>query len=219
MRSPSRHVLILAAIFAVGGALYGLETRRWSSVEDVVDPARFDAIGPVIGRWRGDDPTTKWNDKEKTFLYARRYVRPDGRALTASVVSGPSGFVAAHTPDVCYPGSGHRMQGEPVKSELAAPFGSVTAWCGDFHKQTETASSRLKVFWTMTADGSWEAPSYARVYFARARTLTKCYVIVPYAEGDPGAADEVYRDFAPAFLAEVNARLFAPPNGPAAKPG
>jgi hypothetical protein len=206
-----RHLLILAVVFAAGGAIYGLETNRWSSAEDVVKSERFAAIGAAVGNWTGDEPTINIDEKEKTYTYTRRYKRRDGRMVQASVVGGPAGFIAAHTPDVCYPGTGYQMKGDVSRAELATPSGPARTCVGDFAKHDAVGSHFMKIYWCWSDDGHWDAPTYPRFYYARSRGLTKIYLIVPYAEDDLARADELFREFAPVFLAEVGARMFPRP--------
>lgn len=216
MLKPLPFAAVLALV--AGGALvHGAVTLRWSAFEtNVALTERLHALEVRADGWRSEVVPTEMPTNERSTATSRRYLGPDGRAASVSLISGIPGSVATHTPDVCYPGSGYKTLRGPKKESLALPDGRTgEVYVADFEKKTQTRVERVRVRWAWTTDGTWVAPDSPRWQFAkqlRAPTIYKVYVAVPLPAGEGDAApdeDAPTRAFAAAAWAQY-AGAFAP---------
>jgi hypothetical protein len=150
---------------------------------------------------------------EATGYVSRVYANPKkGVRVTVLMLGGPTGPIGAHTPDVCYAGSGYEMAGRSQKKALSLPGGAgATYWTARFEKKG-AFEPPLRVGWMWGTDGDWVAASDPRTEFALRGALYKLYV--QYSEAParpaPGAAPDPLEVFLADFLPEVKKAL-APP--------
>jgi hypothetical protein len=216
MTLRTTHLVGAVLLLVAGGAVHGMWTHRWSGTaihEDGLDLlARLD--GPV-GAWAPGPavPVAERDIPKGTKATSRQFVNEKlGKRLVVSVTSGVPGVVAAHTPDVCFLGSGYRLKNPPSKQTLPlADGGTVTFYLADFEKTTASGTEAVRCRWAWTADGTWHAPDYPRLFFARSQAslpvLYKVYVVHPIGDEDLTKSDP-YRTFA-ADLAATLGRQFA----------
>ncbi|WP_020470504.1 hypothetical protein [Zavarzinella formosa] len=209
LRMP--HFLGAIVLLAVGGVVHGKWTHRWS--ETTLAQGGEDLLSKVtepVGDWKpgaffhinANDVPKKTQTMSRQFAHQRT-----NRTLVVSLTSGVPGIVAAHTPDVCYLGSGYKLKSAVTKENIPLPDGrSVAFYVADFQKTTATVSETVRVRWAWSADGQWEAPDYPRLFFARRQlqlpVLYKLYVVNVVDETDLTKTDP-YRTFA----AELASRL------------
>jgi hypothetical protein len=176
--------LPLAVAFAVllgTGILHGLWTDRWSTGEEPgAWAARLADVPLTIGDWDAhgiDLEPQQLQVAEVAGSLARNYVnRRTGEVVSVIVVCGHPGPISVHTPDVCYPGSGHELLGAPAP--IAVPAGGPDLfWMARFRKDESAEPSYLRVFWAWNASGHWQAATAPRLEFARSPTLYKLYVV------------------------------------------
>lgn len=205
------HFLGALIVLVAGGVVHGMWTHRWAEK----DPSEggVDLLAKLddsVGEWRPGaffDIDAK-NIPEKTKFVSRSFAHErSNRTSVVSVCSGVPGIVAAHTPDVCYLGSGYKLKSAVTKETVNVPGGGTASfYVADFQKTTATASDIVRVRWAWSADGKWEAPDYPRLYYARRQlqlpVLYKLYIVNVVDETDL-TKSEVYRTFA----GELTARL------------
>lgn len=198
------HMMGAILLLAIGGGVHGMWTHRFSSTN--LATTGDDLLSTV------KEPISEWNPGQffeinandipkKTQTVSRQFVNgKTNRTLVVSLTSGVPGIVAAHTPDVCYLGSGYKLKSAVSKETLPLPGGKTTLfYVADFQKTTATGSETVRVRWAWSADGSWEAPDYPRLFFARRQlqlpVLYKLYVVNVLDESDLTKNDP-YRTFA-----------------------
>jgi hypothetical protein len=148
-----------------------------------------------------------------TVVSCRQFVNEKtNKRVVVSITSGVPGVVAAHTPDVCFLGSGYKLKGPPSKQTLPLPGGgSVSYYLADFEKTSAAGTESVRCRWAWTADGTWQAPEYPRLFFAKSQVnlpvLYKMYIVHPIGDEDLTKSDP-YRTFA-ADLAATLGRQFA----------
>lgn len=209
------HLVGAMAVLAVGGVVHGMWTHRWSG--DVVRQAGTDLLAAAdapLGDWR-PGPATPVEERlspKGTTATSRQFVNDkDHKRAVASVTCGLPGVVAAHTPDVCFLGSGYRLKNPPSKQTLPLPGGgSVTFYVADFEKTTAAGTEAVRCRWAWTADGTWHAPDYPRLFFAQSQAtlpvLYKLYVVHPI-EGDDLTKNDPYRTLAADLAAALGRSL------------
>lgn len=204
MTFRTTHFVVAVLIVAAGGVVHGMWTHRWSGT--AVSDAGVDLLAKIeepVGDWLpgASAPVGERDIPKGTKATSRQFVQQSGgRRAVVSVTWGVPGTVAAHTPDVCFLGSGYKLKGPPSKQTLPiAGGGSVSFYVADFEKTTATGTEAVRCRWAWTADGTWHAPDYPRLFFARSQAslpvLYKLYVLHPVGDEDLTKSDP-YRTFA-----------------------
>lgn len=216
IRTP--HMIGVVGLLLAAGVVHGMWTHRWSGQattatgQDLL--ANLDA--PLGEGWTaGAFLNVGEKDAPKGTTIVSRAFTSDKRSkpITVSVASGIPGVVAAHTPDVCYLGSGYTLKNPPTKQTLPLSNGGTASfYMADFQKTSATGTETVRVRWAWSADGTWQAPDYPRLFFAQSQwqlpILYKLYVVHPVDDEDLTKNDP-YRTFA-ADLAVTLGRQLQP---------
>jgi len=119
-------------------------------------------------------------------LAARRYHNDrTGEDVTAVLLCGPPGPVAAHGPEACYRGIGFAATSAPVRVRL--PGGGAEFWSARFRGDGPGGPRVLRVLWAWGGGpGGWSAPDHPRLRFAAAGVLYKLYLIHEPGDGPAG---------------------------------
>jgi hypothetical protein len=168
-------------------------THRWSG--DTARDAGVDLLAGLeapLGDWQPGPavPVAERDIPKGTRATSRQFANEKAnKRAVASVTCGVPGVVAAHTPDVCFLGSGYKLKNPPSKQTIPlAGGGSVTFCVADFEKTTAAGTEAVRCRWAWTADGTWHAPDYPRLFFARSQVnlpvLYKLYVVHPIGDED-----------------------------------
>ena len=214
-RMKTTHLVGAVGLLVAGGVVHGMWTHRWS--DGGAREAGVDLLGKVdapLGDWQPGPaiPVGERDIPKGTMATARHFVHEKaGKRAVASLTSGVPGVVAAHTPDVCFLGSGYKLKGPPSKQTLPlAAGGNVTFYVADFEKTTATKSETVRCRWAWTADGTWHAPDYPRLFFAKSQVslpvLYKLYVVHPLGDDDLTKNDP-YRTLAADLAAALGRQL------------
>lgn len=206
-------MLMCFGLLAVGAVVHGAATHRWAAV---TPPAgwveRLHSHILQLGDFTGEEVPNDLPVKEKSVATSRRYTSPTGSvSVVVSIITGPPGAVATHTPDVCYPSSGYKTLRGPIRETVELPGGGVAVYyVADFEKATATRTARQRVRWAWATDGRWLAPDRPRFEFLRFADLAKIYIVtsVPDEPGGPGDDAPTVRQFVAATFAQY-AGLFA----------
>jgi hypothetical protein len=205
-------VLVASAVVAVG-LLEGIWSNRWGSSEDnELTAARLERIPMNLGNWMGTDAPLDAKIirvAEATGSLSRVYVnRQTGARIDILLLTGPTGPIGAHTPDVCYGGLGYSMQGtaKPVRIDWSG--GHADFWNARFVKKVRFDGS-LQVFWAWGVDGNWEASINPRADFALRSTLNKLYVVLMDNRADEMHQPDLntFKEFLGEFLPLVKKAL------------
>jgi hypothetical protein len=206
-----RSIHLLAALLLVlgTGLVHGLWTDRWIQTDEPqASAARLELLPMDFGEWRGKEVTinpTALSIGEIVNYKQRQYVNVrTGAEFTILVVCGKPGAISVHTPEVCFPGAGYKMLGEPRSATLSVGEGSPDAEfkTARFLRADSPDNSEMEAFWAWTTDGHWQAPNYPRWTFGRYAALYKLYVIRK-ASSKSGSTEEQLRP-ARDFMIELN---------------
>src|SRR5262245_24191864 len=101
-------VLIVFAVVGLvaAGVLEGMRTNRWGASEEVKTVAeRLTKVPGAFGEWTSKDAVMDPNIMKvagATGYVDRTYTNGvTGETLGVLILSGPSGPIGAHTPDIC----------------------------------------------------------------------------------------------------------------------
>jgi hypothetical protein len=207
---------ILPAALAIGavilsGAVHGYWTGRWEAPSGPqVGPAgaRLDAVALQLGDWEGvalerNQPPVPGIDG---VLY-RRYVHQlSGQAVTVFLVCGKAGPVATHSPDSCYAANGFQVQ-NPSRYTLTTPAAEFKT--ARMVKKKASEETKLRIFWSWSANGAWTAPNDARLPFARQTALYKLYLIRELTRPGETLEEDPSIDLMRQLLPELQRGLFS----------
>jgi hypothetical protein len=125
------------------------------------------------------------------------------------LICGAPGPTSVHTPDVCYRGAGFEMKGKIARHTEEVPGLAPVEMCtAQFHKPQSAFPEQLRIYWTWSTTGEWNAPVYPRWHFAGQTVLYKLYVIRSTLHTGSTDRDEVCMKFLHEFLPEVNKVAF-----------
>lgn len=204
------NVALVAGLVALTTVGHGYLTNRWSlQAAPAATNEILQSIEGRIGDWEAGEATVTPEEGDKAFAVSRKFTHPGlGRTIQVMLISGHSGKVTTHTPDICFPASGYLQRGAVDRASYAMPDGQAKAglYVGEFQKNTATTTDTLRVRWTWTADGTWDAPKSPRWYYGPSALLHKLYIVHSSIEGDP-IKEETYRDFVVQLLERVGRRV------------
>jgi hypothetical protein len=198
------HALFAIVLLGAAGFAHGKWTHRWSEQKNLEEGQDLLAtIEQPLGAWApGKFLEINVNDiPKKTKTASRQFINSsEGKSVTVSLTSGTPGIVAAHTPDVCYLGAGYKLKGAPTKETVSLPNGQTAMfYVADFQKTTSTGEENIRIRWTWTADGTWYAPDYPRLFFAKSQlqlpVLYKLYVVHTVNKDEDLTKKDEYRRF------------------------
>jgi hypothetical protein len=211
-----RWLILLVAV--IGLAAAAVVDRVFSSTnsEDArAAAAKLNSIPAAFGDWTSteqpQDPKVI-RRAEATNHFSRLYShRKKNITVNVLLLCGPTGPIGAHSPEVCYAGSGYQMNGDPQKKTLVLPDGSATYWTARFEKKG-AFDHPLRLAWMWGVDGDWVAATNPRSEFALRGALYKLYV--QHAEQRTPAKEkettEQIQEFLTDFLPVVKKALTAP---------
>ncbi|MHB1034189.1 MAG: exosortase-associated EpsI family protein [Pirellulales bacterium] len=210
--------LIIACTIFQGKVL----TDRWNAPSEEELQAYSDRmqnnLPKDIGDWEGENLEPEKNDKdwERQIRVAkvvgnlsRRYRNTlTGKTVDLFMVCGKPGNVAMHTPDICYVAAGFRMEESPYKYPIQTGSANPEFFTTRFVKESQTSTERLRIFWSWSADGNWQAPTVPKWTFARAPALYKMYVISHMSKSDDPIYEDPAIDFVKALVPELQQKVF-----------
>jgi exosortase len=207
-------------IVAATGLVTGLWTNRWANTSELdAAAARLGRLPLEIGDWKGQlEPVNPREVKAadvEGFVLASYSNRRLARRVGLLLVCGRPGPVAAHTPEVCYPGAGFELaQDRPGEVVVEAGPGYPAAefrWALFRQREALTPAS-LRIYWSWNSIGKWAVPEYPRIAFAGRPYLYKLYVIFELAGERGEAADPAETEFIRQLLGALENTLRPPPH-------
>jgi len=200
---------VITALLLGLGVYHGLATDRWSDVAADNNPGRaFENLPANIGDWKGEVLPRDSEDDSKTSVINKRYTNAlNNRWVLTSLTSGRAGRVSIHNPEHCYLGSGYKVV-DAIRQETIEVGGKQHQfWTGHFEKKKPTGIESIRIYWGWSLDGTWQAPSYPRLFFAGKAGLHKLYVIHPVPTGTEAEDATPYKEFMVHYLTELGRHL------------
>jgi hypothetical protein len=205
MKSSSMLVWsLVAASTLAGGMLQGHFRNRWGGPESAQAAAEHLPRLPArVGEWETIQ-TTHLSENEQNTLQSYGHVgrvyrhQRTGETVNLSILVGPFGPTAAHTPEVCLSSSEYRPQG--VRQSLTLPGSADAFWTVVFHS-TDVEQRHLRVTYAWTFNGTWVAARQPRFQFAASPYLYK--LSLSCGSNDDAASLETCRQFLESLLPEL----------------
>ena len=201
---PRLPLIVAFGVLLAGGLAYGVLTQRWQSSEALEDAVRRVHTVPVsAGTWRSaplELDAEAFEQARARGYWMRSYTKDDAPGpITVILMCGRPGHMSVHTPDICYRGAGYETVGEPAQTNIALGNDGASAafWTARFRQPTRAGGTELRIYWTWSCDGSWQAPASPRFAFRGASYLYKLYIV------RETAADEGRDELTPGFVRQL----------------
>lgn len=207
-------IVIAVAVLVGAGVLASIRTNRFGVSEDLhAAGQKLKAIPKTVGPWKTTqehelDPKVQERAEAVEYI-SRVYQHRDTKAqVSVLMLCGEPGPIGAHTPDICYGGTGYDTNVPKRVRTVAMPDGSTSSY---YSARFRKPSENIQVCWAWGVDGNWEAAEEARGEYALRSALYKIYVHRPISTATSEAADgpDPVHDFLTVFLPEVK-RTLAP---------
>lgn len=203
--------VILVALIAVG-LMSVLSAPVGSSVAAKETQERFNGFARTLGPWTGTELAMSERQlkiAEAQAHLSRTYQRDNpSAAVNVLILFGDSGPLGAHTPEVCYEGSGFTQVSKSEKRTVPGANGEF--WTAKF-EASSIPPVTVELVWGWGADDTWKAAENARLEFAGQRQIHKLYVsrVVPVRPEPAGrnSLDEFLSLLLPEFQASLNRPL------------
>ena len=185
---------IVALVIIVGsGYVHGVTSFRWTAERELkVSEDKLakvpleiesgvDAAGNKV-YWKGLE--SKLDERQMKIgqiraSVSRRYTNSQtGQSVTILLLSGRPGPLSVHTPEVCYAGSGYKMQSDRKQETITYEGSQANFWSIRVAKEDPLQPGELNIVYGWFANGKWSAPENdARFSFAEFPVLYKLYTI------------------------------------------
>jgi hypothetical protein len=163
-----------------------------------------------VGGWKGRALETDPEELAQAGAegYWMREYRHQDQALTVLLMCGRAGRMSVHTPDICYQGLGYEAAAAPMAIAVTYKNGKENArfWTTRFTKRPRVGSD-LRLFWSWSASGDWQASTSPRWQFRGLPFLYKLYIVQETTAGQR-LEDEPALGFLRVFLPKLNKALF-----------
>lgn len=206
-------IVVAVAVLVGAGVLASIRTNRFGVSEDLhAAGQKLKAIPKTIGPWDTTqelelDPKVQERAEAVEYI-SRIYTNRNTKAqVSVLMLCGEPGPIGAHTPDICYGGTGYDTNVPKRVRTVTMPGGGTSNY---YSAQFRKPGESLHVCWAWGVDGKWEAAEEARGEYALRAALYKIYVHrpLPAAATAIDGSDPVH-DFMTVFLPEVE-RTLAP---------
>ncbi len=203
--------VLALSVLVCTGLVHGRWTGRWIGSEArKVATSRLQRVPRTLGSWQGKDlsmdPKIQKQAQIDGYIQRRYENTATGIAVQMLLVCGRPGPIAAHSPEVCYPGAGFEAIGSVSRqviepADVRAPKAEFLT--AAFGKPGPAEAPRLEILWSLNSGTGWEAVNHPRLRFGAGGYLFKLYIVQELSR-DAGAggalpAREFARDLLPAL--------------------
>lgn len=213
LRMPALFVGITVVI--ASGVVQGLWTDRWTlSSEPEASAAKLASLSIDLTDWDSfEGPPLDAREQANAGISGyliRRFVHRETKSqVQIYLLCGRPGQISVHTPDICFEGAGYEFSGPPERETLMGQPGQ-NFWIAQCAKHTAGLPEQVRVYWSWTATGKWQAPDNPRLSFARHKALFKLYVIHPLPPSGEPIDKDPSLEFIRQLLPQLNRSLFPP---------
>ena len=213
---------LVVALTVASGVLQGRLRNRWGPSETMQAAAQeLGKVPPSFGgpqndRWqlKATEATDKMSDDVIEMLECTGYInrcyenRRTGEQVNVFVVIGPTGPIAAHTPEICYSSRNYtsRDARQRVAIDRTAEVQNDELWALSF-KTKNIREDLLRVYYGWTTSGRWSATDNARYGFVGSPYLYKIQLASEMPAGSNLKTTDTCREFLKDFLPVLRTHL------------
>lgn len=165
----------------VGGVTHGALTQRWGPHSGLREAATtLDSFPDAFGPWRVHE-LRGMEDRVVEMLQCaghvnRSYLNVDTSELVnVSVIVGPPGPTAVHTPDICYSSRDYSVKESPEKRTIDAGGDKHSFWAMRL-RPNEPGGADLHVYYAWADEPVWRAADAPRYEYGARPYLYKVQV-------------------------------------------
>lgn len=196
--------VIVAAATLVGGALHGHFHNRWGGSAASLEAAeRICQLPARVGEWETYQ-TFHLSQREQDVLQSYRHVgrvyrhARSGEMVSLSIIVGPFGPTAAHTPEVCW--TSGEVEAISGREKFRRSQSDDEFWTVVF-RSTDVEQQKFRALYAWKCLGPWIAADHARFQFAASPYL--CKMTLSCSSSDDEASLETCQQFLDALLPEL----------------
>ncbi len=209
--------MLLAVVFGIIATLipawyHGTRTFRWGEDETAsILAGRLKGLPGNIGSWQmvdeGELRLEEIRQLQPVGYLVRRYSFGEMNA-NVFVIVGPTGPIAAHTPDICFDSRNYEMLDDRSKFKIGtSALDESECWVRRFESRA-VQKQAIKTWYTWMVDKSWQASTNPRVSFSDSPYLIKVQVAVLYPDVESMDRDKVGEEFMTSLHDSLNETLF-----------
>ncbi len=214
--------LLLGVVVAFGltilsGVLQGRMRNRWGVSPDTIRAAgKLADIPSQFGDWKLVSKG-KLGETEKTMLECAGFFvgeyrnRVSGEAVNVTVLLGPPGTIAAHTPEVCFPSTGYTALGEREGLAIRGKDEQDDQIWGLTYHVNNVHGGILRACYAWSTGQRWAASERPRFEYAGKPYLYKIQAVSRLASGADLRAHDPCMEFLRGFLPVVRRCMVEPP--------
>jgi hypothetical protein len=199
---------LIAAVLllATSGIFQGLWTDRWGVSTELESAARrLENVPMVVGDWHAEArtiPDEELTKAEVLGYISRSYRHPTMGEVNLLLLCGRPGPIAVHTPDICFPGNGFKLEGKTESVSVAqADFRMVRL------SKAKLLPEYLRVFWSWSSGNGWSAPASPRFTFGGNKFLYKLYIVHRREKPEEPVKDDPALEFLKELLPTLEKHL------------
>lgn len=205
------YILLLSIVFALAltifsGVLQGTMRNRWGASQVTLRAAALlPEIPEQFGDWqmRSSDKLGETAEKmlECESYFVRTYQnKATGDLVSATLLLGPPGPIAVHTPEICFPSRNFTVLGKRQAAVIRNEEGGEDHFWTLAYKANNLQGDMLRVYYAWTAGTRWSAEGDPRFKYAGQPYLYKIQLSAPLPAGADLEADDPCRRFLDDFL-------------------
>lgn len=211
-------IVLTAGLTILSGILHGRMANRWGpSSQTIAAAEKLEQLPTQFGDWRMKKSEklseTTLNMLECAGYVARTYEnRKTGEVVELTLLLGPSGPTAVHTPEICMGSQNYesRSERQPVAIR-GADAAEDKLWALDFNINN-LRGDVLRMYYGWSVGGPWSAPADARFTFVGQPRLYKIQLSSYAASTTIGSPRDPCLKFLQDFLPVVRSHLVPPSN-------
>lgn len=203
-------LFIAVSLTAFSGAMQGRLAHRWGPPEELIQAGERLAQCPLqCGDWRAEKDLML-SDEETRQLAPAGYLFRDytnertGEKVTITVLVGPTGPTAVHSPEICFSSRTYEEDTRRAAVPVGSPQSDDQLWSLRF-KSRKLEGDRLQVYYGWSIGSGWTAARDPRYAFARFPYLYKIQLAGPASDRELTDArhTDACREFLKLFLPEL----------------
>lgn len=205
--------LLLAGTLA-SGWLHGKMAHRWGRDEALQQAGGKlrQGLPAKIGPWR----LLRTNKPDQTvvdvlqcaaYLHGIYTNEQTGENISVALVSGPSGPISVHSPEICYSSKDYEIAGEREKFTVTDASGRKHALWQLYANSREATRPNLRVMFAWSDGTAWQATRRPRFAYAGLPVLYKIQLAAARRDHAADDSPDTSQDFLSRFLAEIQPRL------------
>jgi hypothetical protein len=212
LSSVAAALVTLSVATAAAAAVHGYLSDRWSGRDRLLHAGQLlEQLPSQIGPWRlqqGHTIAQPDLDMLRCTGYVHRvYVHgTTGETVRLAILVGPSGPIAAHTPDICYASDNYEESAAATRIRLSAADAPVSEFRAlTLRHRSDALGSTLRVCYGWSSGGAWSAPDHPRWEFMGRPLLFKLQLASDAADAP---SQDPCRRFLDALLPVMDSTVF-----------